>query len=114
MRTTLGLVSLAFALLCTLSALAVAPPSAAPAGDFLTAEVLAVDAPAPATCDVQLVGSQTVASQTAASSPVPMGFEEALFGSCNSNQCYLACIQKGYWAGYCISGTCVCQSNPGF
>ncbi|MCB1035990.1 MAG: hypothetical protein KDD47_19365 [Acidobacteria bacterium] len=32
--------------------------------------------------------------------------------SCNSNQCYLACVRKGYFSGYCLGGTCVCQQNP--
>ena len=100
MRKTLGLGTLVFALLCAVSVMALTPQTTAP--DFLAADLLIASSPAPASCNALPASSQ----------PAHLGFEEALFGSCNSNQCYLACIQKGYWAGYCISGTCVCQSNP--
>lgn len=48
-------------------------------------------------------------------SPAPTetsSFDDVLAASCQSNQCYLTCVTKGYWAGYCIGGNCVCQSNP--
>ncbi|MCB1056305.1 MAG: hypothetical protein KDD11_12460 [Acidobacteria bacterium] len=39
-------------------------------------------------------------------------FDDVLAASCQPNQCYLTCVSKGYWAGYCVGGTCHCQSNP--
>ncbi len=109
MRRTLGLATLVFALLCTVSTFALAPQTTAPSQDQLaqnglTLDWLSVDSAVMATCNAAPATAQELG----------LGFEDALFGSCNSNQCYLACVQKGYWAGYCISGTCVCQSNPSF
>lgn len=99
---TLGLAAIAvLAITLLLPALPAAPTSVNAAPTVSTVPVGSLFAPGAA-----LACSQDLANPEPSIGTVTQG------AACNSNQCYLACVRKGYWAGYCISGNCVCQQNP--
>lgn len=106
MKSLSTLTCFAVLLFCSLSAGALAPEAAlapsveaaAPAANVLVQQALDVEAPA--------------AACSALSSTLSGTFEDALFGSCDPQVCSSLCLAKGFRAGFCILGTCVCEMYP--
>lgn len=104
MKQTLFVTALAFALLCGVSAFAVTAEAPAPVAASASAEevlpVATVEATLPA------------AAATQCAAPAETVFADAVFANCDPWGCRALCQAKGFWDGFCILDTCVCEQGP--